>query len=150
MKRLLLAILAVLVLAPAARAELWAPLEDFVGKCVVIVKAKAVGESGDWRELAVVEVWIGSRDAIQLNDRGNYMSLKGEAGVNVETGQEIVIFFARDSERGGKLTRHGAAFPIVDGKLVYASTSDDYRAEYTVADFKRTVIEIARAKATPP
>jgi len=141
MRRPRIAVLALLLLVPTVHAETWPPLEDYVGRCAVIVKAKAVGEGNDRQEFAIVEVWVGSRDDIQLNDRGNYMAYKGEHGAKAENGQELVFFFGR--EREGKITHHGTALPITDGKLVYAPTSDMYAEEFTVEDFKRKVLEIA-------
>jgi hypothetical protein len=143
MKRTLIATAISLALAGIARAEVWAPLDVYVKKCAVIVKARTVAAHDDWRELAITEVWVGSLDDLELNDKGNYVTHEGEHGVHVKTGQEIVVFFSRDNHPKGKLRWHSTAFPIVDGKLIYGATSDTEYAEYTVEEFKRKVLEIA-------
>jgi hypothetical protein len=148
MSRSVIALLALLLLTPAVHAEIWAPLEDYVGLCAVIVKAKAVGDVGsNQQEFAIVEVWVGSRDDLLLNDRGNYVTYKGEHGAKAANGQEIVFFFGRERQR--KISRHSTAFPIVDGKLVYASTSDFDVEEFTLADFKKRVLAIACKQEVP-
>lgn len=143
MSRFAAAALALLLLVPAAvHAEMWPPLDDFVRQCVVIVKAKAVGDAPENRqEFAIVEVWAGSADDLQLNERGNYVTYKGEHGAKAVTGQEIVFFFVR--EHKGKIDRHSTGFPVAEGKVVYASTSDMYYEEFTLADFKKAVLAIA-------
>src|SRR5580765_2286076 len=122
---------------------MWPPLEDFVKSCVLIVEARTAVVSGDHREFTVSEVWVGTLDLLPVNQAGRYVSRQGEHGIAVEEGQEIVFFFNRTNQaRDGTLIRHNSAFPIRDGRLVYASTSDDYYCEYTVDEFKKRVLAI--------
>ncbi|HEY6137349.1 MAG TPA: hypothetical protein VI670_06255 [Thermoanaerobaculia bacterium] len=142
MKRILIAT-AISVLAVSALAELWAPLEDLVKMSPVIAKAKALREIDDRRELEIVEVWAGSKDDIKLNDAGHFVTLKSEPGMkDLAEGQEIVLFFSPN--RGRKLDRNGCGFPVVDGKIIYAPTSDEYYAEYTLEELERKVLEIVK------
>jgi hypothetical protein len=144
--RRLLAALFVFLLALPARAEIWPSLEDFVGMSVAIVKARTVAAHGDDREFAITELWAGSLEEIEVNDRGNYLALQGEHGATVEMDQEIVFFFTRSNQRpNAKIERHSAAFAIAEERLIYAPTSDDHRREYTVEQFKETVIELSKA-----
>lgn len=149
--RTVVAIVALFCMARMAQAEAWISLEQYVDRCVVIVKAKAVAESENRREYEITEVWVGSRDLIRLNDQGRYVAYKGEHGTNVVTDQALIFFFTRDNQpEKGKLTRHSTAFPIEDERLVYGVTSDDdaIHHEYTVDEFKAKVLEIvARAKS---
>jgi hypothetical protein len=142
-KRILIAT-AISVLAASAFAELWAPLEDLVKMSPVIAKAKALREIGDWRELEIVEVWAGSKDDVRLNDAGHFVTLKGEPGMkDLAEGQEIVLFFS-PARPGHKFDRNGCGFPVVDGKIIYAPTSDEYYAEYTLEELKRKVLDVAK------
>jgi hypothetical protein len=135
---------ALLLLALAARAELWWPLEELVKMSLAIVKAKALREINDWRELEIVEVWVGSKDDLELNEADHFVTPKSEPGMkDLAEGQEIVLFFS-PGRRGHKLDRNGCGFPVVDGKIIYAPTSDEYAAEYTLEEFKQKVLAAAK------
>lgn len=124
-----------LCIAMSARAEIWAPLEDYVALCTSIVKAKTVAIANGQVEFEITEVWLGS------DERKRYVTYDGEHGVHVEVGQEIIFFF---TER----ERHGTAFPIKDGRLIYGATSDSEYREYTVDEFRDAITAIG-SRTTP-
>lgn len=149
--------------ASAARAEYWPTLEDYVAKCVLIVKARTVGDNDNRLSFQVLESWKGKeepRTLLQMTADGRFFANKGEHGlVDVAVGQEVVFFFTRHNQPPvGKLTSHSTAFPVRQGKVVYASTSrlGGLRKEYTVEQFKKAVEAAVKKQAgsgraeTPP
>jgi hypothetical protein len=121
---------ALIALASVAGAESWPSFEQYVRSCTRIVKAKAAGTKDGEMCFELLESWKGKR----VRDDEEYRALSGEHGVEVNDGQEIVFFFTNGP-------RHSTSFPIEDGKLLYASTSedDDLRRSYTVAEFEERV-----------
>jgi hypothetical protein len=139
------------VCAPAA-GEIWSTLGDYVGECVLIVKARAVEErEGRWT-LQPEESWKGEFGPDTFRDttpEGYFFAYEGEHGVaDVAVGQEIIFFFtAANQPPGSKLARHSTAFPIRDGRVVYGATSDEYRQEYTLDGFKKAIRDLVSAAA---
>lgn len=92
----------------------------------------------------VTEAWKGSfnpRDFVKTTSEGYLRAAQGEHGVRVVAGQEIVFFFTRHNQPKEKLAHHSTAFPVQNGKIVYASTGDaDIRREMSVEDFKRVIV----------
>lgn len=88
------AALALLSACPTARAEQWPTLEEYVGKCVLIVKAKTVVEHDGKLSFQVLESWKGKYDPqefVRTTAEGRFFANKDEHGVvNVAQGQEIV------------------------------------------------------------
>jgi hypothetical protein len=139
---------------PSARAEQWPALEAYVGKCVLVVKAKTVVENDGALSFQVLESWKGKydpKDSDRTTPEGRFFANEGEHGlVDVAAGQEVVFFFtSRNQTPDGKLGRHSTAFPVRDGQIVYASTSEGLRKEYTVAGFKEAVLAAATKGAGP-
>jgi hypothetical protein len=128
-------------------AELWPTLEDYVVKCVLIVKAKTiVGQDGELT-FGVLENWKGLYDPSDFRrttEDGRFFAGQGEHGVNVFDGQEIVFFFTRDNQASnGKLASHSTALSIRHGTLVYTSTSENgLRQQFTVEDFKAQILDL--------
>ncbi len=126
-----------------SRAELWPTLENYVGRCVLIVKAKTVVDEDGQLTFKVLESWKGKYDPsifCRTTRDGRFFATQGEHGVNVRDGQEIIFFFTRHNQPvEGKLDRHSTAFPIREGKVVYAATNYGLRKEYTVADFEKVI-----------
>lgn len=133
-----------LLLAAAARAELWGPLNDYVRSCPLIVRAKAVDVGKGEIRFRILESWRGAFDAAKflpyrVTKRGEYLALPGEHGVEVVAGQKIVFFFGPATD--GKFGPHSTAFPVVDGRVLYASTSDDddLRRWWDVGEFEARI-----------
>ena len=136
----------------SARAERWPSLESYVSDCVLIVKAKTVFEGTDKTvTFRVEESWKGkyAPDLLQNTTKdGRFVVYKGEHGVNVVDGQEVVFFFTRHNNAAtGPLGRHSTAFPVKDGKIVYASTSEDFRREYKIEEFRKAITELIEKQA---
>ena len=94
-----------------------------------------------------------AQEILPLDAKHRYIESQGHHGIDVTQGQEIVFFFTRRNQPAtGKLVSHSTAFPIKDGRLVYARSAEGgVRQEFTVADFKKRVLEIANrlSKTTP-
>jgi hypothetical protein len=147
---------AVAAYSSPARGEAWRKLDDHVADCTLIVKAKTVDEKGKLT-FRVVESWRGTFDPkvfASTTSDGRFFADQGEHGVKVVDGQEIVFFFsAANQPDPKKLGRHSTAFPIVKGKVVYASTSTESK-EFTIDEFKRAIQKVpmksASAQGMPP
>ena len=146
-------VLTCLLLANAGRlhAEAWPTLQQYVAKCILVVQARVVSQDSDAVVFEVEESWTGHfdpRDHDNATSDGK-IALHLEHGlVDVHDGQTIVLFFTADDRRPGeKISRHSTAFPVRDGKIVYASTSSDLWQEFSLPDFKKAVV--AAAKAAP-
>ncbi len=159
-EKLLAAAIAVLV-SNAAFAEMWPTFENYVDKCVLIVKAKTVSD-GVEKPLTfqVLESWKGQyRPELLKNTTpdGRFIEFQGHHGIDVTNGQEIVFFFTRHNQPDeGPMISHSTAFPVKDGKVVYGSTSDGLRKEYTLAEFKKKIHHLMKTetketqKSEPP
>jgi len=127
-------------------AEPWPTLDDYVAKCVLIVKAKTIIEQDGTLTFRVTETWKGRyepQDFVRTTEDGRFFASQHEHGVDVVDGQEIVFFFTRHNQPiEGKLSRHSTAFPIRDGELTYAGTSDWLSQEFTVHEFKKRILDI--------
>jgi hypothetical protein len=127
------------------RAEEWPSLDRYASNCVLVVKARQVGNFSDKEDskltFEVVETWKGrfdQRDFTGLSPEGYIQAAQGEHGVRVTAGQEIVFFFTRHNQPEGKLRIHSTAFPIRTGRVVYAITGEPgIRQEMSVEEFKR-------------
>ena len=139
-----------LILASLARGENWSPLEEYVQQCVLITKARATvlppssPNAPVKVELRMLEVWKGHFEADTFGSDclhpGVYRAYLEEHGLHVVDGQEVILFFTRHNQPDpDHLTRHSTAFPIRDGKLIYAKTSNEYYQEYTVEEFEKAV-----------
>ena len=130
----------------AAHAELWPTLEKYVDQCVLIVKCKT--DMQNVFRYKVLETWKGkySPDLFDKQPPNGYIFADGGHGNdNPKAGRELVFFFTMHNQpSSGKLQSHSTAFPIEDGKIVYASTNNNLRKEYTVKDFKAAISKIVR------
>ena len=139
------ALFAALLLASDARAEHWPTLDQYVSGCVLIVLAETHAEPGGALSFEVLETWRGHYSPGHFaypRPDGRFTASQGEHGVDVVDGQQIVFFFTSHNQPvPGKLASHSTAFPVVDGKLVWASTSMD-RREYSLPEFKKAVQSI--------
>ena len=144
-----------LTMTASAFAELWPTLDDYVSRCVLIVKARATHDANE-NEMCTFEVlesWKGHFDAAGFATgmaQGNVVRARqGEHGVNVTRGQEIVLFYTRHNQPGEKLLFHSTAFPINDGTITYAATNyGGLREEMTVEGFKQRIS--AKPASTQP
>jgi len=127
-------------------AELWSTLDDYVAKCVLIVKTKTIVERDAALTFRVIETWKGRydpQDFVQTTEDGRFFASQHEHGVDVSDGQDIIFFFTRDNQPvEGKLSRHSTAFPIRGRKLTYAATSDWLRQEFTIDEFKKRILDL--------
>lgn len=152
--RPLLVAAALAALAAPAAAEMWGPLNDSVRRCGLIVRAKAmVPEKGDVR-FEILESWKGAWDASEflagrIDRAGRYLPPPGEHGADVVDGQEIVLFFPRPKD-GEKYGPHSTALPVVKGRVLYASTSDDeeLRRWWGVEELEKRVRALSLPMAT--
>lgn len=132
------------LVSTAAWAETWPTLEDYVKKCVLIVKCRT--DARDVGRHEVLETWKGnySPDLFVAPPREGFIIADDAHGnTNPVGGREVIFFYTLHNQpESGKLQSHSAAFPIANGKLVYASTDENRRKEYTVDDFRLAVIRI--------
>ena len=104
-------IVSLLILASVAYAETWAPLEESVDRCSSIVSARAsVPGNGAQVRIRILETWRGKW-------RGD--DYVPDPKLQVVDGQQVVLFFQQPGRT------HIAMFPVVDGKVLYASVSFD-------------------------
>ncbi|MDZ4821229.1 MAG: hypothetical protein SGJ20_19890 [Planctomycetota bacterium] len=151
-KHLLIAIVAlVLCNRGAATAEAWLSLEAYVRTCVLIVKAKEVTEKDGTKAFHVVETWKGKYDPRNFKypskEGGFYNGGFPHGLTKLANEQEVVFFFTKPDNESGLIDSHSTAFPVVDSKLIYASTNPGYRQEFTLDKFKS---EILRLQEKPP
>jgi|ERR1041385_246157 hypothetical protein len=133
------------LVASDLRAESWPSLGKYASNCVLVVKARQIGPfsatENSKLSFEVLETWKGRfepRDFTKLSPEGYIQAAQGEHGVRVTAGQEIVFFFTRQNQPAGKLRSHSMAFPIRNGRIVYASTGDPgTQQEMSVEEFKR-------------
>jgi hypothetical protein len=108
--------------------ELWPSLDAYVEECVLIVKARTEVAHDGILTFRVLETWKGKydpQDFVRTTEDGRFFAAQHEHGVEVADGQEVVFFFTPLNQLvPGKLSRHSTAFPIRDGKVTYATTSD--------------------------
>jgi len=135
-----------------SKAEHWPAFEDFVTKCVLIVKAKAIVEKNDTISFEVIETWKGTYDPkviTRTNPEGRYYAYQDEHGViNVSTGQEVILFFSNHNQTTpGKFSPHSTAFPVRDNKVVYGSTSWTLAETFTLEDFKTKIQDLVNQEA---
>jgi hypothetical protein len=139
------ALLWFVTLASVARAEPWPTLDQYVSDCVLILRARATPEvsANGQRTFEVIEAWVGEfrpSDFVDGVARGRTLrAYDGEHGVHVVAGQEIIFFYTRWNQPNEGLRSHSTAFPVVDGKVIYASTSDWDRQEMAVETFRRRI-----------
>lgn len=124
-----------------AHAEEWPSLEDYVARCALIIKAKAIVAPNKSVSFEMVETWKGTynpQGLMRSTPEGAYGPF--DNSYRVANGQEIVFFFTQYHPRNqSKLDQHSTAFPITNGKLTYASTGWFMAKEYTVPDFRDTI-----------
>jgi hypothetical protein len=148
MSRVIVFVAAVLWSA-SSRAETWAPLEDYVKACPLIVKC-TTEVKGDTVIYKVQEAWKGtcSPDLFrQPPPDGHLYTNTWHGNQNPTHGREVIFFFtAAPLSTNGKLTLHSTAFVVKDDKIVYAPTDEGggLRRQYAVADFRREILRIAR------
>lgn len=131
--------------ATPSSAESWPTLEDYVRRCVLIVKCRT--EVKDKAVMyRVLETWKGkySPDLFHHKPAEGYLYTNTWHGNEGPTeGREVIFFFTNSNQPAwtkGKLLHHSTSFVITGGKLVYASTDrGGLRKEYTVEDFKKAV-----------
>jgi hypothetical protein len=133
-----------MITATYAYSELWPTLDDYVNKCVVIAKATTIETRDDGRRVfRVDEVWKGNIELMPLDQNSHYVEWQGKNGIDVTNGQEIVFFFTLHNQPSpDKLHRHNASFPVNDGKIIYAVTSEWHPEEFTLVEFKRRIGDI--------
>ena len=140
-----LSLLLVASVVSDVRAESWPSLDRYASNCVLVVKARQTGnfsgKENNKLTFEVVETWKGRfdpRDFTRLTPEGYIQAAQGEHGVRVTAGQEIVFFFTRHNQPEGKLRTHSTAFPIQNGRIIYASTGEPgIRQEMSVEELKR-------------
>ncbi|MHC4953189.1 MAG: hypothetical protein ACYTGZ_04815 [Planctomycetota bacterium] len=147
-------LLLVALLAASAEAEVWEPLHDYVRRCSLIVRARAIVPEKGGLRFKVLESWKGKYDTslffdFCVNDAGEYLSRAGEHGIDVVDGQEIVFFFSRP-KKGEKFGPHTTSFPVVKNTVLYASTSEDdeLQKRWHIGEFKKRIRALSLPLAT--
>ena len=138
-----IALVGVSWLSSQAQAEDWPTLEEFVADTELIVLATTVVEPDGRLTFAVDEAWLGTYDPSrmgQLADDDRFEASYGEHGVFVHDGQQIVFFFGPHNQpTPGLYTVHATAFPVVNGEITWASTSDFDAETMTVEEFRARI-----------
>ena len=142
-----LAIIVVLVCFNAsntAHAEDWPTLEEYVKKSVLIVKCRT--DERDVRRHQVLESWKGSYSPdlfVTPPPEGFIVADDAHGNASPIGGREVIFFYTLQNQpESGKLQTHSTAFPISNGKIVYASTNLNLRKEFTVVDFHAAIMRI--------
>lgn len=126
------------------RAEAWLSLSQYVDSCVLIVVCRAEPHKEGLR-YKVEETWKGvyTPELFYHEPEEGYLITNAWHGnEDRKAGDRIILFFTAENQppwSKGKLTHHSTAFPLQDDKLVYGSTSDKYRKQYSLADFRSAV-----------
>jgi hypothetical protein len=134
-----------------SRAEDWPTLPEYVAKCVLIIEARQIGpfsaEKSARLSFEVIECWKGDfkPEIFEYLTKENYLvAEQGEHGVNItSSGQRIIFFFTRHNQPEGRLISHSTAFPIKEGKVVYAATGNPGTTlVFEVDEFKKKITEL--------
>ena len=135
-------------------AEDWPTLDECVKLCVLIVKCKTEMEK-DLIKYRVLETWKGNYSPDLFYHRppeGYLYNNTWHGNENPKEGQEIIFFFEVDNQSSStekeKLFFHSTAFPIKEGKIIYASTNIMMRKEYKVEAFKKEILSIVEKQKT--
>jgi len=144
--------MAVIVPARVLAEDSLPSLEDYVDKCVLIVKCKTE-DQGKLR-FKVLETWKGkySPDLFYDNPPQGYLYAGfGHGNDSPVDGREVIFFFTARNQPDfakGKLVVHSTCFNVNDGKLGYASNTDPGvdPDEYTVYAFKRQLPRSSRIR----
>lgn len=138
-----------------AHAEDWPTPPDYVAQCVLIVEARQIGlfdlEKNPRLSFEVVECWKGEfkPELFEYLTKENYIvAEQGEHGVNiVRPHQRIIFFFTLHNQPEGKLRSHSTAFPVNNGKIVYAASANPAStAIFSVDEFKQRIIKLGTKK----
>lgn len=131
-------------------AEVWPPLDDYVDSCVLIVQCKSERYK-DGLRYKVTEVWKGvyTPELFYGEPEEGYLYANGWHGNTSGTeGAQTIFFFTPYSPKwaGGKLVGHSTAFPIADGKLIYAATGNPGEPkEFTLDEFRAVITKRVRS-----
>ena len=135
-------------------AEWWPTLVQYVRMCDLIVLCETEMVAGK-PIFRVVEEWKGEYRAADFNEhlqsripKPGYLpaGLGLHSGRKSHAGQRVVFFFTPAKE---KYSGSSTSFDVRDGKLVYAETNWELAKEYSLADFKKTVIGIVESGKKP-
>ncbi len=84
-----------------AKAKEWPALENYVSKCILIVKAKTIVEKDGILTFRVLESWKGNYSPdlfVKTTSDGRFFASQNEHGVKVMDGQELIFFFTRHNQ----------------------------------------------------
>jgi hypothetical protein len=151
-------VVATLTIASSSFAEYWQPLDEYVSKCVLIVKARATDapDKNGMCTFEILETWKGHFDpagfATGMAEGNVIRAPQGEHGVQVTRGAEIILFYTRQNQPDQKLHSSSTVFPIDHGKMIYAATSDLLRQEMPLEVFKQRISAVGAdiAASTQP
>lgn len=157
--RWLLALATLASLAPAARAEMWPPLPDYVASAELIVEARATAIRGGRIRFEVVDTLKGTfrpeRMAQRAGARGFFAAAGAHGLDNVAPGDRVFFIFTTHNQPNlPKLSSHSTAFVVRDGKVIYGSTTMECgangarrgcRQEFLARDFATEVRRLASA-----
>ncbi len=146
--RTLLIVVAICSTSPAL-AELWPTFEKYVGDSALIVHCRTEIKNERVR-FKIIETWKGvySPELFYYTPEEGYLYTGYWHGNESpkDAGEVIFFFTIRNQPRWteGKLLDHSTAFVVTNGKLIWASTADFGRQEYTLAEFRVKVLNQAR------
>ncbi|HUT29996.1 MAG TPA: hypothetical protein VMX13_09400 [Sedimentisphaerales bacterium] len=155
---LLLCLVATIILVATERpcvAELVPSLENYVERCVLIVKARTIFEKDGRLTFRVLETWKGKycpEDFVEATEDGRFFADGPTSAGSVADGQEIVLFFTWRNQRvKGKLSSFSTSLPIRNGRLIYGETGDppSFPREYTVEEFEKQIRELGGKRQIP-
>lgn len=154
---LLSACAVVIAATPAARAEMWPPLADYVASATLIVEARATGRRGGEITFEVVDTLVGTYRPERMENRDGargFIATAGQHGLdNVALGSRVFfIFTSHNQPRLPKLSSHSTAFVVRNDKVVYGATtmecgaggaSRGCRQEFLAVDFAAEIRRLA-------
>lgn len=139
-----------------AHAESWPTLDDYVGRCTLIVLCETEIQN-DKPVFKVVETWKGEFDLKHFNELlqprapgPTYLpaGLRLHSGRQSHPKQKVVFFFTGDPKKRS-YSGSSTSFDVRDGRLIYGETGNPgVPTEYTLKKFKREVQKTITARAT--
>ena len=140
-----------LTFALPASAEHWPTLEEYVDDCVLIVFCRTEIQNDEIR-YKVMETWKGVY-APELfchkPEEGYLYTSAWHGNESPASGREVIFFFTPHNHpqwADGRLDHHSTTFVVTNGKLIWASTADWGRREYTLEEFRTKIKERVRSE----
>ncbi|MHC4616686.1 MAG: hypothetical protein ACYTEQ_02915 [Planctomycetota bacterium] len=155
---LLLCLVGTIILVATERpcvAELRPSFENYVERCVLIVKARTIFEKDGRPTFRVLETWKGQycpEDFVETTEDGRFFAGGPASSGSAVDGEPIVLFFTWRNQRvKGKLSSFSTGFPIRKGKIIYGGTGDPpfFPWGFTTQEFEKRIRKLGAKREIP-